>query len=106
MGFNKPANMTGPGDPHQTSYPAPQALDGYISPYGDHCAHPRDSATTPAENRVAAEWMTDLGALYKIYNITVYGKQDSSKYDRVVCFGFTNSHSHILNEISHSHTFL
>ena len=53
-------------------YPPKAALDG-VSPgvTNAHCAHPAAPGNNPAE------WWTDLGDVYKIYNITIYGSNDN-----------------------------
>ena len=61
--------MTVSGD-YSHLYPATSALDG-VSPVtiNSSCAHPYLDNTP-------AEWWTDLGDVYKIYNITIYGRTD------------------------------
>ena len=56
--------------------PATAALDG-ISPgvINGSCAHTSDPNNNPAE------WWTDLGDVYKIYNITIYGRTDGKFLD-------------------------
>ena len=58
--------------PYNQLYPPTAALDG-VSPRvtNANCAHP----SAPDNN--AAEWWTDLGDVYKIYNITIYGSNDN-----------------------------
>ena len=62
---------------YKYSYPATAALDG-VSPgnISSSCAHP--SSYKPAE------WWTDLGDVYKIYNITIYGRTDGKFLDWLV----------------------
>ena len=62
--------MTAGGD-YTPSYPATAALDG-VGPgvISSNCAY------TSAFNNKSAEWWTDLGDIYKIYNITMYGRTD------------------------------
>jgi len=62
---------------YKDKYPATAALDG-VSPgtISSSCAH-------PASNK-PAEWWTDLGDVYKIYNITIYGKTDGKFLDWMV----------------------
>ena len=68
--------MTGIGV-YSHLYPATAALDG-VSPgtISSSCAH-------PASNK-PAEWWTDLGDVYKIYNITIYGRTDGKFLDWMV----------------------
>jgi len=58
---------------YQKTYPATGAVDGIIPEKGlnRHCAHLSNHYGTSAES-----W-TDLGDVYKIYNITVYSRTDS-----------------------------
>ena len=56
---------------YQNTYPATGALDGIIRDVlNTHCAHPANADGVPVE------WWTDLGDLYKIYNITIYARRD------------------------------
>ena len=58
---------------YERGHPAKAALDGRIT-LGtiDHtCAHP-----ILEHSRLPAEWWADLGGLYKIYSITIYGRRD------------------------------
>jgi len=58
-------------DFYQKTYPATGALDGIIpNVLNTHCAHPSNDVGLPVE------WWTDLGDLYKIYNITIYARKD------------------------------
>ena len=62
--------MTAP-DFYQMTYPATGALDGIIpNVINTHCALPSN------DDGVPVEWWTDLGDLYKIYNITIYARRD------------------------------
>jgi len=72
VGLNKEANMTVAKEEHNTKYPPTAALDGQIvlGSFNNHCAHPSNNGTSPAE------WWTDLGDIYKIYNVTIYGRTD------------------------------
>ena len=58
--------MTADSDRYRL-YPPTATLDG-VSPdfINAHCAHPAEPSHS------AAEWRTDLGDVYKIYNITIY----------------------------------
>ena len=58
---------------YQKTYPATGAVDGIIPENGlnRHCAHLSN------DNGISAEWWTDLGDVYKIYNITLYARTDS-----------------------------
>jgi len=58
-------------------YPATAALDG-VSP-GTIIS----SCAIPSSNK-PAEWWTDLGDVYKIYNITIYGRTDGKFLDWIV----------------------
>ena len=62
---------------YKASYPATAALDG-VSPgiINSSCAHSGDDKP--------AEWWTDLGDVYKIYNITIYGRTDGKFLDWMV----------------------
>ena len=57
--------------------PATAALDG-VSPgaISSSCAH--------SGGNKPAEWWTDLGDVYKIYNITIYGRTDGKFLDWMV----------------------
>ncbi|KAK2163755.1 hypothetical protein LSH36_74g00023 [Paralvinella palmiformis] len=73
VGFGKSARMTVDLANYERGYPAKAALDGRIT-LGtiDHtCAHP-----ILEHSRLPAEWWADLGGLYKIYSITIYGRRD------------------------------
>jgi len=71
VGLHKEANMTA-SDKYNTLYPPTGALDGQIvlNRINSHCAHPYNSASKPAE------WWADLGNIYIIYNITIFGRRD------------------------------
>jgi len=62
--------------------PPTAALDG-VSPgiVNGSCAHP-DLYDIPAE------WWTDLGDLYKIYNITIYGRTNGNFLDWIAYSNF------------------
>ncbi|KAK2138429.1 hypothetical protein LSH36_3056g00018, partial [Paralvinella palmiformis] len=81
VGLHKSANMTVEGW-YKDSYPATAALDG-VSPgiISSSCAH-------PSLGNKPAEWWTDLGDVYKIYNITIYGRTDGSQ-ERLQQFDLT-----------------
>jgi len=59
-------------DFYQKIYPATGAVDGIIpeNRLNKHCAHLSN------DNGTSAEWWTDLGDVYKIYNITLYARTD------------------------------
>ncbi|KAK2139540.1 hypothetical protein LSH36_1729g00000 [Paralvinella palmiformis] len=73
VGLHKSTNMTA-SDFYQKIYPATGALDGIIpNVINTHCAHPTNDVGLPVE------WWTDLGDLYKIYNITIYARRDDNE---------------------------
>ncbi|KAK2139112.1 hypothetical protein LSH36_2023g00074 [Paralvinella palmiformis] len=84
VGLNKPTNMTA-NDYYQKTYPATGAVDGIIPENGlnRHCAHLSN------DNGTSAEWWTDLGDVYTIYNITLYARTDSNNDDRLQQFYLT-----------------
>ena len=71
VGLHKEANMTA-SDYFNKLYPPTGALDGQIvlNGFNSNCAHPYNSASKPAE------WWADLGNIYIIYNITIFGRTD------------------------------
>jgi len=70
VGLYKSTNMTAVPF-YQKTYPATGALDGIIPDVlNTHCAHLANDDGLPAE------WWTDLGDIYKIYNITIYARRD------------------------------
>ena len=74
VGLQKEANMTVIKEEHNTKFPPTGALDGQIAKgtINIHCAHPSNNESL----KIPAEWWADLGDIYKIYNITVYGRRD------------------------------
>jgi len=73
IGFNKTANMTASRLDWSIMYPAGGALDGVIlttRTINEHCAHPAIYGS------VTPHWWADLGSLYSIESITVYGRRD------------------------------
>ncbi|KAK2139320.1 hypothetical protein LSH36_1863g00048 [Paralvinella palmiformis] len=60
---------------YQKTYPATGALDGII-PYviNTYCAH------LSKTYGISIDWCTDLGDIYKIYNITIYARNDGTLY--------------------------
>ena len=80
VGLHKTAHTTD-GYGYNKEYPPAAALDGRLAGNGlnKSCAHPSNSETLPAE------WWADLGDIYRIYNITIYGRRDCKYY---VCVSF------------------
>ncbi|KAK2138578.1 hypothetical protein LSH36_2781g00008, partial [Paralvinella palmiformis] len=72
-------------DYSQMRYPATGAVDGIIpeNSITTYCAHLSN------DNGTSAEWWTDLGDVYKIYNITLYARTDSNDNDRLQQFYLT-----------------
>ncbi|KAK2139021.1 hypothetical protein LSH36_2121g00000 [Paralvinella palmiformis] len=72
-------------DFYQKTYPATGAVDGIIpeNMLNRHCAHLSNDYGT------SAEWWTDLGDVYKIYNITLYARTDSNDDNRLQQFYLT-----------------
>ncbi len=72
MGLGKPAWMPGKYGNTTGSYPAEGALDGVVpGRLSSSCAHP-----VASDLNKPAEWWTDLGDVYKILEIVVYGRTD------------------------------
>ena len=70
VGLDKSTNMTAVPF-YQKTYPATGALDGIIpNVLNTHCAHLANDVG------LSVEWWTDLGDLYKVYNITLYARRD------------------------------
>jgi len=69
VGLNKSANMI-TKTVYKAFYPPSGALDGF-GPLGTiHSLY----ADTSNSGNTPAEWWADLGDVYKIYNITIYGR--------------------------------
>ncbi|KAK2139615.1 hypothetical protein LSH36_1692g00013, partial [Paralvinella palmiformis] len=81
VGLHKTAHTTD-GYGYNKEYPPAAALDGRLAGNGlnKSCAHPSNSETLPAE------WWADLGDVYRIYNITIYGRRDYDNY--LICSGY------------------
>ena len=68
---------------YQNTYPANGAIDGIIPDViNTHCAHLSNADGVPVE------WWTDLGNVYKIYNITIYARKDGRYYIIYTCYLF------------------
>jgi len=67
-------------DFYQKTYPATGAVDGIIPEKNitTYCAHLSNDYGT------SVEWWTDLGDVYKIYNITLYARTDSKLHSIIV----------------------
>lgn len=75
VGLHKTANMTDL-EKKERQNPAAGAVDGQISDgkMDEHCAYLNNA------DHSASEWWTDLGDVYKIYNITLYTVANSKLY--------------------------
>jgi len=59
--------------PVAQEYPPDRALDGIIPASGidQHCSHPGE-----VDDEKPTEWWADLGSVYRIFEITIYGRTD------------------------------